>query len=92
MKFGDKLRKLRESQGLTQQQLAAMSGRPQQSIGRWEQGKQVPGFDAVHAVCAALGVRTTEFDGCTFGPVASTGKKVVGKKTGKVKSRKSKSA
>lgn len=69
MKFGDKLRKLRESRGLTQQQLAAMSGRPQQSIGRWEQGKQVPGFDAVHAVCAALGVRTTEFDGCEFGPV-----------------------
>lgn len=71
MKFGDKLRKLRESQGLTQQQLAAMSGRPQQSIGRWEQGKQVPGFDAAQAVCAALGVRTTEFDGCEFGPVTA---------------------
>lgn len=71
MKFGEQLRRLRESQGLTQQQLAALSGRPQQSIGRWEQGQQVPGFDAVQAVCAALGVRTTEFDGCEFGPVAA---------------------
>jgi len=92
VKFGEQLRKLRVSQGLSQQQLADLSGRPQQSIGRWEVGEQMPGFDAVQAICAALGVLTTEFDGCTFGPVASTGKKVVGKKTGKVKSRKSKSA
>lgn len=70
MKFGEQLRRLRESQGLTQQQLASLSGRPQQSIGRWEKGQQVPGFDAVQAVCVALGVRTTEFDGCEFGPVA----------------------
>lgn len=75
MKFGEQLRRLRESQGLTQQQLAAMSGRPQQSIGRWEQGKQVPGFDAVQAVCLALGVRTTEFDGCEFGPVSAPAKR-----------------
>lgn len=70
MKFGEQLRKLRESQGLTQQQLATASGRPQQSIGRWEKGQQIPGFDAVQAVCAALGVRVTEFDGCEFGLVA----------------------
>lgn len=72
MKFGEQLRKLRESQCMTQQQLAAASGRPQQSIGRWEKGQQIPGFDAVQAVCVALGVRTTEFDGCEFGPVVGS--------------------
>lgn len=91
MKFGEQLRKLRVSQGLSQKQLADLSGRPQQSIGRWEVGEQMPGFDAVQALCAALGVLTTEFDGCTFGPV-SADKKRAGKKTGKVKQRKSKSA
>lgn len=80
MKFGEQLRRLRESQGLTQQQLASLSGRPQQSIGRWEQGQQVPGFDAVQAVCAALGVRTTEFDGCEFGPVAASAPAKKGKR------------
>lgn len=70
MKFGEQLRKFRESKGMTQQQLATASGRPQQSIGRWEKGQQIPGFDAVQSVCAALGVRTTVFDGCEFGPVA----------------------
>ncbi len=91
MKFGEQLRKLRMSQGLSQKQLADLSGRPQQSIGRWEVGEQMPGFDAVQALCKALGVFTTEFDGCTFGPVGGSSKRV-GKRTVKVKPRKSKSA
>ena len=64
MTFGEKLRELREAKGWTQKVLADAAVTNQQSVGRWETGAQVPGFDAVQALCGALGVPCAVFDGC----------------------------
>ena len=64
MTFAEKLRQLRESKGWSQGELAEQSGTAQQSIANWETGERVPAFDAVQALCTALGVPCTAFDGC----------------------------
>src|SRR5437016_1725448 len=66
MTFGDKLRALRKAQGWPQTELATRAGVPQSSLARWEAGQQTPPFDAVQALCAALGVSCSAFDGCEF--------------------------
>jgi transcriptional regulator with XRE-family HTH domain len=71
MKFGEKLRELREGKGLTQKALADVSGQAQQSLARWENGDQVPAIDAVQSLCRALGVECTIFNECEYEPVAS---------------------
>jgi DNA-binding XRE family transcriptional regulator len=69
MMFGQKLRSLRESKGWTQKQLADKAGTNQQSVGRWEAGEQVPGFDAVQSLCKAFGVSCNAFEDSTHGRV-----------------------
>jgi transcriptional regulator with XRE-family HTH domain len=50
MRAQDVIRIARDRAGLTQQQLATRSGRPRETIGRWEAGSQLPSLDAVSAL------------------------------------------
>lgn len=54
--FGEKLRRLREEKGLTQVQLAELSGLSQNGISNWEKGMREPSWLNVVALCLALGV------------------------------------
>jgi transcriptional regulator with XRE-family HTH domain len=47
MRSQDVIRIARDRAGLTQQQLAERSGRPRETIVRWESGSQLPSLDAV---------------------------------------------
>jgi transcriptional regulator with XRE-family HTH domain len=60
-KFCDRLKAIREKQGLTQQQLADASGMHRVQITRLEAGQHVPSWDTVQALAAALGVDCTAF-------------------------------
>ncbi len=57
MRAQDVIRIARDRAGLTQQQLAARSGRPRETIARWESGSQAPSLDAVSAL-----IRECELD------------------------------
>jgi transcriptional regulator with XRE-family HTH domain len=50
MRTHDVIRIARDRAGLTQQQLAERSGRPRETIVRWESGSQLPSLDAVSAL------------------------------------------
>jgi transcriptional regulator with XRE-family HTH domain len=52
MRAQDVIRIARDRAGLTQQQLAARSGRPRETIARWESGSQIPSLEAVSALVA----------------------------------------
>jgi len=56
MRARDVIRIARDRAGLTQQQLAARSGRPRETIARWESGAQAPSLDAVSALVADCGL------------------------------------
>ncbi|MBA3808047.1 MAG: helix-turn-helix transcriptional regulator [Solirubrobacterales bacterium] len=66
MRSGDVIRIARDRAGLTQQQLASRSGRPRETIARWESGRQAPSLEAVSALVAECGLdlvlRLTEND------------------------------
>ena len=50
MRAQDVIRIARNRAGLTQQQLAARSGRPRETIARWEAGSQIPSLEAVSSL------------------------------------------
>ncbi len=50
MRARDVIRIARDRAGLTQQQLAVRSGRPRETIARWESGRQIPSLEAVSAL------------------------------------------
>lgn len=52
----DIVRIARQRAGITQQQLAHRSGRPRETIARWESGASEPSFAALDAVVAACGL------------------------------------
>jgi transcriptional regulator with XRE-family HTH domain len=56
MNIGTKLRELREARGLTQDQLAGLSGLPAGTVRNYEQGRREPSWEAVWALAEALGV------------------------------------
>jgi transcriptional regulator with XRE-family HTH domain len=58
MRFGDKLRALREQRHLSQNELGALAGLHGRHIGRFEIGGSLPGAGSVVAVARALGVST----------------------------------
>jgi transcriptional regulator with XRE-family HTH domain len=64
MKFGERLRELRESAGLTQQQLADAAGVPIGSIRNYEQGQREPYWDVVYRLAPVLGVGCDAFQQC----------------------------
>jgi len=58
MRFGEKLRQLREEKGLTRQQLADLCGPgvSLRAITQWELGEREPLWTAVQTLARALGV------------------------------------
>ncbi len=50
MRAHDVIRVARDRAGLTQQQLAVRSGRPRETIARWESGSQIPSLETVSDV------------------------------------------
>jgi transcriptional regulator with XRE-family HTH domain len=67
MTFADQLRELREAKAYSRQDLADELDVSLQSIINWERGDRTPPFPMVQALCKALGVKCTVFDGCEFG-------------------------
>ena len=59
--FGQKLRELRESRGLSREQLATESGYSLRGIEQWERGEREPSAIALAKLSAALGVSCAEF-------------------------------
>jgi transcriptional regulator with XRE-family HTH domain len=59
--FGKKLKELRERRQLSQEALSERSGISVQTISRWERDLRVPDWNAVLALCRALGVPPEEF-------------------------------
>jgi len=49
------LREKRTEKGLSQKELAELSGVPQQNISYYEQGVRVPGADSLYRLAVALG-------------------------------------
>ena len=64
MKFGEKLRKLREESGLSQEGLARKGGFSISNVRNYEQGRGLPSFPIVVKLAAALGVDCSAFGDC----------------------------
>lgn len=58
---GQRLRSLREDQGLTQERLAARAGVHRTFVGKVERGESATTVDSVAVFCSALGVTLAEF-------------------------------
>ena len=56
--FGDKLKKLRETHGLSQQQLAEKLGMSPSGIGMWEQNRRQPDNEMAKKIAQLFGVST----------------------------------
>lgn len=60
--FPGRLRELREAAGLTQPELARKAGAGEKaSVSNWEQGRRVPSWTSIVALCNALGVHPNAF-------------------------------
>jgi transcriptional regulator with XRE-family HTH domain len=59
--FGKKLRKLRESAGLSQVALAKKLRTTQRGVSKWEIGETLPGFESLVLLGKALKVHPGEF-------------------------------
>ena len=55
-KMGEQVRKVREEQGWTQEQLASFVGVKEQTIAKIEDGRYNVSLDLIGTVCEALGV------------------------------------
>ncbi len=60
--FGQILKSLRESAGITQEQLANRSGLHLGAVFKLEQGRREPAWSTVQALCRALGVGCSSFE------------------------------
>lgn len=63
MTFSDRLKKIREQKGLTQEQLAQRSGLSRRMIQKYESGVARPRFDASEKIASALEVPVSELLG-----------------------------
>ena len=59
MTIGSNIKKLRTSQGLTQDQLAERLFVTRQTVSNWERGASQPDLEQLEAIAAALGVEVT---------------------------------
>ena len=78
MTIGSNIRKLRTSQGLTQDQLAERLFVTRQTVSNWERGASQPDLEQLEAIAAALGVEVMEL---LYGPKPKEGpsrKRLVG--------------
>jgi transcriptional regulator with XRE-family HTH domain len=65
MTFGERLKELRESAGLTQEALSQTAGVPVGSVRNYEQGHRIPSFGAIVRLAEALGTDCRAFSACT---------------------------
>jgi len=65
MLFAEKLRKLREGAGLSQEGLAQKGGFSVGNVRNYEQGRRLPSFPIVVKLAEALGVDCSAFSGCS---------------------------
>jgi len=79
--FGQRLQALRLEAGMTQQQLADLSGLPLGSLRNYEQEQREPLWEVVFHLARAMGISTERFADC----VAPLAKKPTGKKPAKKK-------
>ena len=63
MAFSERLKKIREQKGLTQEQLAQRSGLSRRMIQKYESGVARPRFDASEKIASALEVPVSELLG-----------------------------
>lgn len=61
--FGENLRRIRMSRGLTQTELGLGTGIPQNRISNWECGYHKPSLDDLRTLCAFLGCFPGDFLG-----------------------------
>ena len=59
--FGEKIKRLRKSKNLTQEQLGEILGVSSKSISRWENGKNLPDYSILNSLCNTLGISINEF-------------------------------
>lgn len=83
--FGAKLKELREARGLTLRELAEKAGMNLYSIAKLEQEVREPAFASVQALCGALGVKCSAFEGTTPAEKNATTKKPGAKAKGTTK-------
>src|SRR3954470_14387477 len=60
--FGNRLKRLRETAGLTQAQLAERAGMHRFGVAKLERGERQPSWATVQTLARALGVRCTAFE------------------------------
>ena len=66
MLFGERLKALRASAGLSQPQLAERADVSLPTIKDYEESRREPSLGVAQRLAAALGVMCQAFDGCTF--------------------------
>lgn len=66
--FGDRLRKLRKSKKLTQEQLGEVFGLDNTTISKWELGRYETDFEMVHRIARYFGVSADYLTGKTDNP------------------------
>jgi transcriptional regulator with XRE-family HTH domain len=69
--FGDRLRKVRESKGLNQAQLAEKSGLQPSAVSHFEMGRRSPSFDNLKRLADALSVTIDYLLGRQLEPTAA---------------------
>lgn len=77
--IGTKIRKLREFQHISQSELALKSGIAQSTLSYIENGKKIPQFDTLSAICRGLDISILELFSYN---VLKTSKKLFEQKTG----------
>ena len=60
MEFGDKIRRLRVKQGMTQKQLAELIFVSPQAVSKWEKGKSFPSVQMLPMIAKVLGVHVSD--------------------------------
>jgi len=63
MKIGEKIKLIRESKSISQQDLAQRIGKNQQDVSRWEKSKNSPGIDNLILICDGLGIELRDILG-----------------------------
>lgn len=63
MTLGERLRRLRQSSGLSQEEVARSLYITRQSVSKWENGQAEPGVDSLKALAALYGVTIDELVG-----------------------------
>jgi transcriptional regulator with XRE-family HTH domain len=69
---GKRLAKVRESRGLTQQELADLAQMSKSQLGRYETNKSDPSADAISRIAKALGISSDYLLGLSDSPTAQS--------------------